>query len=138
MGARNMVESQKSLKEYAKEAKKRLKSGFWQTYKKDLQNELDRAEKEGISKSQVKDYYVKKVSETIKKNTDAEEEFYLKVKMLLDTEGEVSDALGRLTDKIEYERLSYAEKQRYNLMLSEQYLKAVERYKKEKELNIGG
>ncbi len=133
-----MVEGQKSLKEYAKEAKKRLKSGFWQNYKKDLQEELDRAEKQGISQSQVKDYYVKKVSDTIKKNTDKEEEFYLKVKNLLDTEGEVSDALGRLTDKQEYEKLSYTERQKYSLALSERYLKAVERYKREKALKIGG
>lgn len=132
-----MVEGQKSLKEYCKEAKKRMKSGFWQAYKKDLENEMERAEKEGISKSQVKEYYVKKVSNSIKKNSVEEDEFYLKVKYLLDTEGEVSDALGRLTDKEEYERLSYSEKQRYNLTLSEKYLQAVERYKREKALNIG-
>ena len=132
-----MVEGQKSLKEYCKEAKKRMKSGFWQTYKKDLENELERAEKQGISKSQVKEYYVKKVSDSIKKKSDAEDEFYLRVKYLLDTEGEVSDALGRLTNKEEYESLSYSEKQRYNLTLSEKYLKAVERYKREKALNIG-
>ena len=35
-----MVEGQKSLKEYCKEAKKRMKSGFWQTYKKDLEKYL--------------------------------------------------------------------------------------------------
>lgn len=132
-----MKDGQKSLKEYCREAKKRMKSGFWQDYKKGLESELERAEKQGISKSQVKEYYVKKVSNSIKKNSIEEDEFYLRVKKLLDTEGEVSDALGRLTDSEEYGRLSYAEKQRYNLSLSEKYLKAVERYKREKALNIG-
>lgn len=132
-----MKDGQKSLKEYCREAKKRMKSGFWQDYKKGLESELERAEKQGISKSQVKEYYIKKVSNSIKKNSTEEDEFYLRVKKLLDTEGEVSDALGRLTDSEEYGRLSYAEKQRYNLSLSEKYLKAVERYKREKALNIG-
>ncbi len=131
-----MKDGQKSLKEYCREAKKRMKSGFWQDYQKGLESELERAEKQGISKSQVKEYYVKKVSNSIKKNSTEEDEFYLRVKKLLDTEGEVSDALGRLTDSEEYDGLSYAEKQRYNLSLSEKYLKAVERYKREKALNI--
>ena len=52
-----MENSGKTLKEYCKDAKKRLKNGFWQTYHKDLQDELVRAEKEGISASKVKEYY---------------------------------------------------------------------------------
>lgn len=53
---------------------------------------------------------------------------------MLDECGEVSDAIGRLTDKAYYATLSYAEKQRYNLELSAKYLAALERYRKEKEL----
>ena len=44
--------------------------------------------------------------------------------------------LGRLTDKELYLTLSYEEQQRYNLELSEKYLKAVERYKKEKAILV--
>jgi hypothetical protein len=57
--------------------------------------------------------------------------FYEQVKQLLLTEGEVSDAIGRLTDKAVYESLSYTEKQRYTLELSERYLRALERFKRE-------
>ena len=60
----------------------------------------------------------------------------MKVKDLLDREGEVSDALGRLTDREYYDKLSYADKQRYSLELSAKYLKALERYRKEKELGL--
>ena len=67
---------------------------------------------------------------------DEFEEFYQKVKKLLDSEGEVSNAIGRLTDKEKFNSLSYDEKQRYTLNLSEKYLQAVERYKKEKSLMI--
>lgn len=126
----------KSFKDYCKEAKRRLKSGFWQNYKKEVENELIRAEKQGISKSKVKEYYTEKVREDILQTENKSDDFYLKVKNLLDTEGEVGDALGRLTDKEKYEKLSYEEKQRYSLELSERYLKAVERYKKEKALNV--
>ena len=64
---------------------------------------------------------------------EAPDEFYLKVKKLLLEEGEVSDAIGRLTDKEYYATLSYAEKQRYTLELSEKYLKALERFKREEQ-----
>ena len=45
----------------------------------------------------------------------------------------MSDAIGRLTDREYYETLSYEEKQRYNLSLSERYLRALERFRRESE-----
>ena len=45
----------------------------------------------------------------------------------------MSDAIGRLTDREYYETLSYEEKQRYTLSLSEKYLRALERYRRESE-----
>ncbi len=131
-----MVDEGKTLKQYCKEAKKRLKSGFWQNYHNNLDKEIARAEQSGISTSKVKEYYTVKITGDIKNTKDEFEEFYKKVKLLLDTEGEVSDAIGRLTDKEYFNSLSYEEKQRYSLSLSEKYLKAVERYRKEKSLGI--
>jgi len=130
------MEEEKTLKQYAKEAKKRLKQGFWQSYKKGLDTELKRAKEEGISETSVKEYYTKRVTEDIKLKKNDDEEFYRKVKEILDRDGEVSDAIGRLTDKTLFDTLSYDEKQRYTLSLSERYLKAVERYRKEKEINL--
>ena len=126
------MEEQKTLKQYAKEAKKRLKKGFWQNYYQNLDNEIIKAKNDGLSESLVKEYYVCKISESIKNNKAENEAFYARVKKLLESEGEVSDAIGRLTDKEEYSLLSYEEKQRYTLKLSEQYIKAVERFNKEK------
>lgn len=127
-----MVETAKSLKDYCKEAKKRLKTGFWQEHYKSLGEELERAKNQGVSLSKVKEYYTKKVSHNIRNCKDTEEDFYQKVKSILDSEGEVSNVIGLLTDKKQYSTLSYDEKQRYILELSENYLKALERYKKEK------
>ena len=126
----------KSFKQYCKEAKKRLKNGFWQDYRVKLEQELQRAKEAGVSESKVKDYYAYKVSGEIKRTDESEEEFYAKVKKILDTEGEISDAIGRLTDKEYFATLSYDEKQRYSLELSERYLKAVERYNRENVLSF--
>lgn len=130
-----MAEQPKTLKQYCKEAMKRMKSGFWQNYYDNLNTELEKAEQKGIAPSKVKEYYSERVTDNIKKGNDNFEEFYKKVKELLDTEGEVSNAIGRLTDREYYQTLTYEEQQRYNLSLSEKYLKAVERYRKEKALS---
>lgn len=127
-----MSEQIKSFKEYCKDAKKRLKNGFWQDYRKNLSEELLRAENNGLSPSKVKEYYADKALVKVRSVSGSEEDFYLKVKAILDKEGEVYNVIGMLTDKDYYETLSYEEKQRYTLSLSENYLKALERYKKEK------
>ena len=129
-----MQEEVKSLKQYCREAKKRLKQGFWQNYHKNLSEEIERAEKDGINPSKVKEYYAYYVEGDIKTVKDETEDFYKRVKLMLDQEGEVANAIGRLTDLDYYKTLSYDEQQRYNLSLSEKYLKAVERYRKEKAL----
>lgn len=129
------MEQQKTLKEYCKEAKKRLKNGFWQRYREGLEVELEKAKNAGVSTSVVKEYYTQQITNVVKKNNDDNDEFYIKVKKLLDEEGEVSNAIGRLTDKSVYEQLDYEEQQRYTLSLSEKYLKAVERYRKEKSFS---
>ena len=128
------MEEGKSLKQYCREAKKRLKAGFWQNYQKDLNEGIERAEKAGVSVSKVKQYYAERVTENLKNRVEEKEEFYQKVKKLLEEEGEVANAIGRLTDVEHYKTLSYEEQQRYNLSLSEKYLQAVERYRKEKAL----
>lgn len=122
------------LKSVARQAKHRLKSGFWGKCKSDVDASAIAARERGLNESKVKSQIVGKVKSSIK--GEEPDEFYLKVKELLDTYGEVSDAIGRLTDKEYYETLSYEERQRYTLELSTKYLAALEKYKKEKELPI--
>jgi len=131
-----MSSEQKTLKQYCKDAKKRLKQGFWQNYKSKLDTEMLKAEQAGISKNMVKEYYNSRITENIRSMSDEKEEFYQKVKKLIDTEGEVPNAIGRLTDAEYFATLTYEEKQRYTLTLSEKYLQAIERYRKEKALEI--
>ncbi len=127
---------EKSLKTLAKEAKIRMKKGFWQQCEEELNSERTYAKEQGINESKMERYFAEKVSTKIR--GDQPDEFYLKVRDMLLAEGEVSDAIGRLTDKEYYDTLSYSEKQRYTLDLSEKYLRALERFKREYEFEIKG
>lgn len=124
------------IKVMARAAKQRLKTNFWEECKRNLDEGAAFAREAGLNETKVKSSLCGKVKKEIKGGSVREDGFYLKVKTLLDAEGEVSDAIGRLTDKEVYEALSYEEKQRYNLSLSAKYLQALERYRKEKEIGI--
>lgn len=129
---------EKSFKSLARDAKKRIKSGFWENSKDDLKEYVQTAEKNGFNTSKAERYFTSKISVSIKGKENSEDEaFYNKVKELLLKEGEVSDAIGRLTDKEYYFSLSFDERQRYTLELSEKYLRALERFKKECEFDFG-
>ena len=118
----------------ARAAKSRLKSNYWADCKKKIDENTNEAKKKGLNEAKVKTTLSRRVKNEIK--GEKPDEFYLKVKKLLDEEGEVSDAIGRLTDKEYYDTLSYEEKQRYSLEISGKYLQALKRYRKEKEMEI--
>ncbi len=122
-----------SVKAYCKQAKSRMKSKFWQEYKEKISKSVQSGEYNEIQSSKVVKYYQAKAVESIRGLNSQDEAFYLKVKNLLSTVGEVSDAIGRLTDQEYFSTLSYEQKQRYLLDLSNKYLKAKERYYKELE-----
>ena len=88
----------KTLKELAREAKGRLKSGFWSACREDLDRNLSSAREQGISETRVERFFADKLAAAL--GGEKEDEFYLRVKELLTTEGEVSDAIGRLTGNI--------------------------------------
>ena len=122
------------IKEMARAAKQRLKNNFWDECKENISKSALLAREMGLNEGRVKSSLRGKVQNEIK--GEKQDEFYLKVKQLLDSEGEVSDAIGRLTDREYYETLSYEDKQRYTLKLSGKYLQALEKYRKEKELGV--
>lgn len=131
-----MANETKTFKQYAKEAKQRMKSGFWQEYRENLEREVVRAEEAGMAPSKFIEYYMRKTERALLYGDDEEERFYRKVKKILDEEGEVADVIGRLTDKDEFAALDYEQKQRYTLELSQKYCRALERYAKEKEFEF--
>ena len=123
----------KTIKQLAKEAKARLKTGYWQNYQKTIEEEVSKSGAESIRASKVIQYYSQKAQKEMRGINKEEEIFYQKVKTLVEKEGEVSDAIGRLTDKEYYETLTYEQKQRYVLDLSSKYRQALKRYYKELE-----
>ncbi|MDE7380114.1 MAG: hypothetical protein K2N14_03580 [Clostridia bacterium] len=125
------VREMDDLKAMAKQAKRRLGTDFWRRCKEDVDSTAREAERCGKNATKVKLHLYDKVRSVIR--GEEEDEFYLKVKRLLDEHGEVSDAIGRLTDKEYFKTLSYEERQRYTMELSSKYLAALEKYRKEKE-----
>ena len=121
--------NERTLKDEAKRAKARIKSGFWAECKKDVDKQMEKVRAAGVNESKASRYLTQQISAKI--SGMPEDEFYLKVKEILLSEGEISDAIGRLTDQEYYNTLSYEEKQRYNLRLSERYLRALERFREE-------
>lgn len=120
-----------NLKVAAKQAKRRLSTDFWRRCKEDVDLTAEEAERQGKNAVKVRSRLYEKVKSAIK--GEAEDDFYLKVKALLDEHGEASDMIGRLTDESYFSTLSYEERQRYTMQLSAKYLAALEKYRKEKE-----
>ena len=126
-----MSKESNTLKEEARKAKSRLKKGFWTDCKEDMDERLEKARLQGVNESKAERYFAEQVTKQIA--GEKEDDFYLRVKEMLLSNGEVSDAIGRLTDKPYFDSLSYEEKQRYTLSLSERYLRALERFRRECE-----
>ncbi|MBE5742869.1 MAG: hypothetical protein E7360_06125 [Clostridiales bacterium] len=127
----------KSIKSAAKEAKLRLKNRFWEDYKKEVDSGVKTAEEEGISSSGVKKYFRNLVIKNLMGVSEEEEKFYIKVRDMLDVEKSLpNDALDKLMDKNEFNSLSYEARERYLFKLAEKYLKAVDRYKKERGIEL--
>lgn len=123
-----------SIKAMAKEAKQRMKSSYWESQKKRVVQSVLWAEREGLNARSVATATKDQIRREVK--GEVVDEFYLRVKTMLEEEGEPSDAIGRLTDKEKFKTLSYAEQQRYTLELSSRYVAAVEKYKKEKQSGL--
>ena len=121
----------RTFKALASQAKSRVKNGFWQEYQTEYEERMERAKEQGINEGKAARYFKEKLSARL--FGEEEDEFYLKVKEILDREGFVSDIIGRLTEREVYEKLSYEQRQRYTFELSSKYLKAKERYIEEKQ-----
>ena len=133
MSQENRGTNARTLREEARRAKSRIKSGFWAECHKDMSLQKEKAREQGLNESKAGRYFKTQVEAKIEGKK--EDDFYLRVKEMLLLEGEVSDAIGRLTDKEYYATLTYEEKQRYTLSLSEKYLRALERFRSECEFD---
>ncbi len=120
----------RSLRMIARQAKQRMKENFWESYRAEQKEKIELARKNGVNTKDAERFFAMEMERKIR-GEEVIDPFYERVKALLLSEGEVSDAIGRLTDYALYETLSYTEKQRYTLDLSQKYLRALERFKRE-------
>lgn len=120
----------RSLRTMARQAKARMKENFWDSYKKEQEEKVRQVTQRGVNAQEAERFFAQEIERKIRGEEEIDE-FYERVKWLLLQEGEVSDAIGRLTDYDVYNRLSYTEKQSYTLELSRRYLRALERFKRE-------
>ena len=119
-----------TFKEYAKRAKDRMKNGFWENAKQDLQHEKEVAATLGLNERQVSHEQRQKLQKQIY-NYDGfceDEEFFAKVSLILSGNEVVMNPIMRLADQKYMETLTPKERQAYISKLAAKYRTAVEKY----------
>ena len=121
-----------AFKEYAKRAKERMKSGFWEQAKKTIQTEKQVAATLGLNARQVGEEERRKLQRQIYDYDGfcEEQEFYAKVEEMLNSNEIISNPIMRLADQEYMEQLSPAERQSYIAKIAARYREAVERYRR--------
>jgi len=121
-----------TLKEYAKQAKDRLKNGFWENAKQNLQHEKEVAATMGLNPRKVCEDQRQKLQRQIYDYDGfcADEEFFAKVEEILNSDVLISDPIMRLADKDYMEKLAPKEKQAYISKIAARYRQAVEKYRR--------
>ena len=119
-----------TFKEYARRAKERMKNGFWEQAKQNIQTEKQVAATLGLNTVKVGEEQRRKLQRQIYDYDGfcEEEEFYAKVEEILDSDELVSNPIMRLADQDYMAKLSPAERQVYISKLAAKYREAVERY----------
>ena len=120
-----------TFKEYAKKAKNRLKSGFWEQAKKDIDTEKEIAATNGLNARKVGEEQHRRLQRQIYDYDGfcEEQEFYKRVEAILDSDEIISNPIMRLADKEYMETLSPVDRQTYVTKIAAKYRQAVERYR---------
>ncbi len=119
-----------TFKRYAKQAKERMKSGFWENAKARLEHEKQVAATYGLDCHVVGEEQRRKLEKQIYDYDGfcEEQEFYCKVEKILESDCIVSNPIMQLADQRYMDKLSAYEKQTYLMKLSSKYQAAVEKY----------
>lgn len=124
------------FKAYAKQAKKRLKEGFWS----DVKNQRNYFELVAATNGGSADFAVNRQKQALKnqlynREHSAEEEFYRRVCGILSGDEVVTNPIARLMDSEAAAQMSPQQKNTYMLQLSAKYQRAVA-LRKRKEAGI--
>ena len=124
------------IRNLAKLAKNRLRNGFWEEYNSKVKKGVENAKEQGKNTSNVINYYKTVAVREILQSDEKNEEFYQKVKTILDKEGEVSNMIARLCDENLLKSMNFSDKQRYIFEISAKYCECKKRYEAEKNYGV--
>ena len=124
------------IKNMAKLAKQRLRTGFWEECKETVNESVIKAKAEGENSSSVIRYYKTRVTRVVSGYNEQKEAFYLRVKGILDVYGDVSDIIGRLCDLEYMKTLTFQQREKYLSEIAAQYRECRERYDQEKKFDL--
>ena len=126
-----------TLKQYAQEAKARLKSGFWEQVKEQRDYDVQNAIRQGKSPDVVYKEYREVLTRKIFENKNDEDEIlYQKVCELLSQNQVITNPIGLLADEEKMKDMTPQAKQNYIFQLSAKFKEMKERYHKESQLSI--
>ncbi len=125
-----------SMKDYAKRAKRRMASGFWDKIRQERDEYIKNNSQENPQK--IKEYYSKRLMREIyfSASQDEDEELYHKVCKLLNKNDYILNPISYLIDHKEYDKLDFYAQQAYLIKLADKYNRLRERYEREKEDKI--
>lgn len=121
----------------AKQAKKRLVSGYWKQVKKEREIFMTEAYLKG-NVSSLSEIYKRKIERDVKKQNciDPDAKLYAKVVKLLSQNEYVLNPIARLIDHSVYDKLDLNAKQAYITKLADKYNVLKDRYYAENENKI--
>ncbi len=121
-----------SIKMYAKRAKHRMTSGYWDKVRRERDEYIQNNPAEDAHK--IIELYARRLMREIyaDESDNKDNEIYLKVVKLLQSNTFTSNPIGQLIDHNEYDRLDRQGQQNYIIKLTDKYNEMRERYEREK------
>lgn len=130
------MNNQVSIKSFAKKAKHRLISGFWDKIREEREEYIKNNSNENEQK--IRELYAKRLMRDIYSdaNNDKDTELYRKVCKLLSQNTFTLNPISQLIDHEEYDNLDISARQNYIIKLTDKYNEMRERYEREKQTKI--
>ena len=125
-----------NLKDYAKLAKRRMASGYWDKVRGEIDEYIKNNQNENPER--IREIYSKRLMREIYFNNaqSKDDELYRKVCRLLNQNSYVLNPISQLIDHNEYDRLDFNGRQTYIIKLTDKYNELRERYEREKEARV--
>lgn len=119
-----------TMKRYAKQAKERMRSGFWEQAKEQLEKEKQVAVTQGLDSVKVAQAHHDLLAKQIYNHDEyiAEQEFYQKVVEIAESKQLIINPLQQLADHKAMEGMTAEQRQAYMMRLSVKYQEALEKY----------